>query len=197
MGRSTTIIPIIFSIIHIISIVRAGLRYKFEFRTVTVFATIPCVSQIQGLKRKREMASRSDHTILSRYHYFPVFTIILIIFFTILIKKCNLGSYSFQQSGQSPPPSQGIRVPSKEHQNRLNQGVPKGLLPWQGRQPQRRRPDRHYAMITNVFQPSGAHCRTKLITKVIHSLGNDRSLILPNVIRNTEVDTNLKILKKS
>jgi hypothetical protein len=58
-------------------------------------------------------------------------------------QKCYLGWYSFQKSGQSPPPSQGIRVPSNEHEDLLNRGAPKGLLPWQGRSPPRRRPDRH------------------------------------------------------
>ncbi len=48
--------------------------------------------------------------------------------------------------------------------------------------------------IADVFQPSSANCRTKLIAQVIHGLGNNISLILPNVIHNTKVRTNLQII---
>jgi hypothetical protein len=66
------------------------------------------------------------------------------------IQKCSLGSYLLQQSGQLPFPLQGIRVSNKEHQDRLKQGPPKGLLPRQGRLPQHSRPDRHYGCISAI-----------------------------------------------
>jgi hypothetical protein len=61
--------------------------------------------------------------------------------------KMQFGLVFIQKSGQSPPPSQWIRVPSNDYENLLNQGAVKSLLPWQDRPPPRRRPDRHYGCI--------------------------------------------------
>ncbi len=44
---------------------------------------------------------------------------------------------------------------------------------------------------TDVWKPSGTHDRTKLISRVINGLGNQRPLVLPQVIRKSKILTNL------
>ena len=44
----------------------------------------------------------------------------------------------------------------------------------------------------DVFQPTGAHGWTKVIDQSFNSLGNLGAFVLPYVICNSKVDTNLK-----
>ncbi len=79
----------------------------------------------------------------------------------------QFGFEFIQQCGHAPLPSQGIRVPSREHQDRLNRGAKKSLP--HGRAGSHSRAAVWPGIVfTDVFQPSCAQCRTKLITQVIH-----------------------------
>jgi hypothetical protein len=102
----------------------------------------------------------------------------------------QFGFEFIQQYGHAPLPSQGIRVPSREHQDQLNRGEKKSLP--HGRAGSHSR-TAVWIGFTDVCQPSCAQCRTKLITQVIHGYWNasDISLILPNMICNTKAGTNL------
>ena len=45
---------------------------------------------------------------------------------------------------------------------------------------------------TDVWKPAGTNSRTKVIAQVINWLGNQRSLLLPHVVRNSKILTNLQ-----
>ena len=48
--------------------------------------------------------------------------------------------------------------------------------------------------LTEVRHPASAHSRFKLITQCINCLGNAYAFVPPDMIRDTEFDTHLKIL---
>ena len=46
--------------------------------------------------------------------------------------------------------------------------------------------------LTDVLHPTSTHCRFELVTQCINRLGNGCALVLPDVISNSEIQTNLQ-----
>ncbi len=173
-----------------------------------------CVTPSWGLNRKRGLASRSDQTKLCCYYYFSLFHYdshyienqYWVYIILIIAKHKNamiwVGFHSRNQSNSHLHHKGFVtfRISSNEHEDRLqcHSIVEHQRAFSYGRAGHHR--DTVRIGITDVFKPSGAHGRTKLIAQVINWLGNNRSRILPTVIRNIKVDsgldTNLKIMNK-
>ena len=51
-----------------------------------------------------------------------------------------------------------------------------------------------YTLQMYAIQPTSAHSRLKLITQCINGLGDACAFVKPDVIRDTEFDTHLKII---
>jgi hypothetical protein len=99
-------------------------------------------------------------------------------------KLLRFGLEFIEKKGQRHQPSNSISVRSKQKNNGLNPGAPTSLAPRVGRGVRR-------VGLTDVGKPAGAHCRAKLIAQCINSFGNSRPSVLPHVICNSKILTDL------
>ncbi len=170
------------------------LYYTYYFECLSrieqlVTSTYAMQADIQRIyERYHAIASRRKLSFLSQgpnscplllyYSYY----VTIIFYYTHYFKtrKCNLGAYSLQKTGQSAHPTQGISEYTNQEHQRLNQAAPKRLFPWVLQlQLQPRLNRSHGCTPANYGLQS------------INSGGNGCSLFLPHVISYSEIDTNL------
>ena len=199
MQSSRAIICIIFTIMHIIFLPDQDFSCcKDVLSTADLCTLILCVTTSLVNIREVAIVVWSAQTVQVLCYYFALYHYYCNYIFNYLhyskTQSRNWGWNSMQITGQLHHPSGGKFRTLLEASS---SGVDSFLDRKDAFSHNRAGIDRSILRVgtTDVWKPACTHGRTKLIAQVINGLGNQCPLVLPHVIRQSKILTNLKIMR--